>query len=111
MFSGGDRQIAPTYYVRDEKLTLRPYNQRLGELTAKICSDIGQAEQDKCLFETRTAFDCLARHKARKFGDISDNQTACRVHVNNMKQALGPENEGYLQTQIEKLVFSRTSFV
>ena len=72
MFSGGYRQIAPTYYVKDDKLTLRPYNERLGQLTAKICNDVGQAN-DRCLFETRTAFDCLARNKVRKYGDIMDN--------------------------------------
>jgi len=33
-FSGGSRAIAPTYHVTDERLTLRPYNEKLSELTA-----------------------------------------------------------------------------
>ena len=40
MFSGGQRSIAPTYNVRDEKLTLRPYNAKLGELAQTVCGDI-----------------------------------------------------------------------
>ena len=42
-----------------------------------------------CLFETRTAFDCLLRHKVQKFGDISDNIGACKHHIANMKSAVG----------------------
>ena len=38
MFSGGVRTIAPTYTVDDQKLTLRPYNAKLGELSQSVCA-------------------------------------------------------------------------
>ena len=76
-----------------------------------ICSDVGQGGQDKCLFEARTAFDCLARLKVRKHGDLTDNQGACKHHIKNMKEALGSQHEGYLQSQIETLTYGRQSFV
>lgn len=82
MFSGGARNIAPTYNVTDSSLTLRPYNQKLGDLTQKVCSTIkgGQASE-RCLFETRTAFDCVLRGKVRRFGAISDNVGDCKHHI------------------------------
>ena len=64
-----------------------------------------------CLFETRTAFDCLLRNKVRKYGDIMDNVGACSHHINNMKSALGDEHSGVLDSEIEKLNFMRQSFV
>ena len=66
-------QLLPQYRVHDEQLTLRPYNQALGVLADKICREVGQADQDRCLFETRTAFDCVLRSKVQKFGDSMDN--------------------------------------
>ena len=67
MFSGGSRVIAPTYNVRADSLTLRPYQQRLTELTQSVCSTIegSDAVSDRCLFEARTAFDCVLRNKVR----------------------------------------------
>lgn len=85
MFSGGNRTTAPTWNVRDEKLTLRPYNQALSELTSSLCAELGQKGQDTCLFETRTAFDCLLRHRVRKGGDLEDNIGQCKHHIDNMK--------------------------
>ena len=85
MFAGGNRTTAPTYKVRDDKLTLRPYNQALSAYTADLCAELGQEGQDNCLFETRTAFDCLLRHKVRKQGDITDNYGACKYHIDQMK--------------------------
>ena len=79
MFSGGNRTIAPTYTVNDEKLTLRPYNAKLGELSQTVCADIegAQSVSDRCLFEARTAFDCVLRNKVRQFGSQMDNLGAC----------------------------------
>ena len=90
MFSGGSRHIAPTYHVTDSKLTLRPYNAKLGELSQKVCSTIegGQASE-RCLFETRTAFDCVLRGKVRRYGANMDNIGACKTHIDNAKMALG----------------------
>ena len=70
MFSGGNRVIAPEYRVKDDSLTLRPYNKALNKLTATVCREVGQADSDLCRFEARTAFDCLLRNKVRKYGDI-----------------------------------------
>ena len=39
MFSGGNRTIAPEYRVKDDHLTLRPYNAALDALTSKICGE------------------------------------------------------------------------
>ena len=111
MFAGGQRAIAPTFRVQDESLTLRPYNAALNKLTDKICSEVGQAGQDTCLFETRTAFDCLLRHKVRKYGDISDNLGECSFHIDNMKKALGSQHEAYLNAQLEELHYMKKSFV
>ena len=117
MFVGPSYQRAPKYYVHDEELTLRPYNARLTELTAKICADIRLDGNDACHFETRTAFDCLLRHKARKMGSITDNLGACSHHITNMKDNLGKEAgvlrgfESVLDSRLEELNFSTKSFV
>ena len=91
MFSGGSRIIAPTYHVEHERLTLRPYNAKLGELTQQVCSVIegSDSTSDRCLFETRTAFDCVLRHKARQYGAQTDNIGACKTQIANAKSALG----------------------
>ena len=69
MFSGGNRNIAPTYNVADSSLTLRPYNAKLGALTSSVCAAIeGGEPSDRCLFETRTAFDCVLRGKVQQYG-------------------------------------------
>ena len=111
MFSGGQRAIAPTFRVKDESLTLRPYNSALNKLTETICSDVGQSGQDACLFETRTAFDCVLRHKVRKYGDISDNLGECSFHIDNMKKALGAKHASYLDGKLEELNYMKKSFV
>ena len=72
MFSGGNRNIVPTYKVHDDKLTLRPYNAELNKLSGSICEQLGKGSDDRCLFETRTAFDCVLRNKVRKYGDMMD---------------------------------------
>ena len=41
MFSGGNRTAAPTWIVKDDKLTLRPYNQALTQLTESLCKELG----------------------------------------------------------------------
>ena len=92
MFSGGVRSQAPTFRQTHDELTIRPYNAALTELTSDICNQVGQNRSDLCLFETRTAFDCLLRNKVRKFGDIMDNVGACSHHISNMKTALGDEH-------------------
>jgi hypothetical protein len=109
MFSGGNRSITPVYVVKDDSLKLRPYNQALNAYTEKVCTDIGQSGSDTCLFETRTAFDCLLRNKVRKFGDITDNVGACKHHIANMKQALG--HGSTLDKLVDELHHMRQSFV
>ena len=63
MFSGGSRVQNPQFRSKDNHLVLRPYNAALTDLTSTICQAAGMEGQDKCLFETRTAFDCLLRNK------------------------------------------------
>ena len=111
MFSGGNRNITPAFRVQDHTLTLRPYNEKLNQLAAQICSEVGQAESDRCLFETRTAFDCVLRNKVRKFGDIMDIQGACKNHITNMKEALGVANAPLLDVHLEEVAYMRKSFV
>jgi len=111
MFSGGQRAITPEFRVKDQQLTVRPYNAALTSLTETICAEVGQSGQDACLFETRTAFDCLLRHKVRKYGDISDNIGECSHHISNMKQALGDKHSKYLDSKLEELHYMRKSFV
>ena len=61
------------------------------------------------MFETRTAFDCVLRNKVRKYGDIMDNQGACKNHIANMKTALG--DSPVLDRHLEEVTFARKSFV
>ena len=61
------------------------------------------------MFETRTAFDCVLRNKVRKYGDIMDNQGACKNHIANMKAALGESL--VLDKHLEEVTFMRKSFV
>lgn len=109
MFSGGQRSIAPQYHVTDESLRVRPYNQALTTLTHKLCAQVGQPNSDRCLFEARTAFDCLLRQKVQKFGDITDNVGACKHHIASMKESLG--HPQLLERHIEELTHLRHSFV
>ena len=113
MFSGGSRIVAPTYNVRADNLTLRPYNSRLGELTQSVCAKIeGTSEtSDRCLFEARTAFDCVLRNKVRQFGANMDNIGACKSHIDNMKEALGASSASIIDAQCEQLHYARRSFV
>ena len=117
MFSGGSRQIAPEYFVKDNQLTIRPYNRALNDLTSKICDQIGLRESTTCMFETRVAFDCVLRRKVSKFGDITDNLGACSHHINNMKTNLAgesPKNEQFIKvidTHLDEIQNMRKSFV
>ena len=70
--------IAPTYTVREDRLTLRPYQARLTELTQSVCAAIEGEASDRCLFEARTAFDCVLRGKVRQYGAEMDNVGACK---------------------------------
>merc|ERR1712147_402529 len=97
------------YNVTHDSLTLRPYNQALGALSEKLCADNGQAGDDRCLFETRTAFDCVLRNKVRKYGDVTDNLGACKHHISNMKQALG--HEAVFDSQLDHINRMSQSFV
>ena len=110
MFSGGNRNIAPTYNVTDSQLTLRPYNARLGDLTKSVCAALGD-DSDRCLFETRTAFDCVLRGKVKQYGSEMDNIGACKHHIDNAKQALGASSAAVIDSTVEKLHYARTSFV
>ena len=113
MFSGGNRTIAPTYWVTDDKLTLRPYNQALDSLTQSLCAELGQAGQDNCLFETRTAFDCLLRNRVRKGGDSEDNLGKCKYHIDQMKSHIagGDSANKLLDAKLRSLNEMRESFV
>ena len=85
MFTGGSRTSSATWIVKDDSLKLRPYNAALNDLTSGLCKELGQESSDNCLFETRTAFDCLLRHKVRKGGDLEDNYGQCKFHIDSMK--------------------------
>ena len=113
MFAGGNRTTAPTWNVRDEKLTLRPYNQALSELTSSLCTELGQAGQDTCLFETRTAFDCLLRHRVRKGHDLEDNIGQCKYHVEQMRANVSRSDFAtrLLDDKLKTLNDMRQSFV
>ena len=111
MFSGGTRHISPVYKSPETTLKLRPYNDKLNQLTGSICAEIGQENSDRCLFETRTAFDCVLRNKVRKYGDIMDVQGACSNHIANMKTALGAASTSVLDRHLEEVTYMRKSFV
>lgn len=82
MFSGGNRSQAPKFWVTDDVVRIRPYNAQLNKLTAEVCTVTGfGSNNDTCMFETRTAFDCLLRKKVSKFGDMTDNSGACKHHI------------------------------
>lgn len=108
MFSGGNRAIAPTYHVRADNLTLRPYQQKLTELTQGVCSTIEGAEvSDRCLFEARTAFDCVLRNKVSQYSANMDNVGPCKPHIDNMKAALGASAASIIDAQCESLHYAR----
>lgn len=109
MFSGGNRATASQFKTQEQSFSLRPYHQALTQLTGKICAEVGQSGEDRCLFEARTAFDCVLRHKVRKFGDISDNEGACAHHIQSMKAALG--HPAILDRRIHELNSMPKSFV
>ena len=113
MFSGGSRVIAPTWHEKDEGLKLRPYQAKLTELTQSVCSSIEGKPQasDRCLFEARTAFDCVLRNKVRQYGDEMDNVSACKHHIANMKSAMGQSSAAIIDSQVEKIHYARKSFV
>ena len=111
MFSGGNRNIAPQYRVQDQTLTLRPYHDKLNQLSGAICQQIGQGDSDRCLFETRTAFDCVLRNKVRKYGETMDVQGACKNHISNMKEALGASSTSIIDKHLEEVTYMRKSFV
>ena len=96
---------------------MRPYNNRLTELTTKICGDLGLANNDVCLFETRTAFDCLLRQKVQKFGPVTDNIGHCSTHINNMKRNIegaGPSRNDFgnvLDNYLDDINYMTKSFV
>ena len=113
MFSGGSRVIAPTWIEKDEGLKLRPYQAKLTQLTESVCSSIEGKPQasDRCLFEARTAFDCVLRNKVRQYGAEMDNVGACKHQIANMKTALGQSSAAVIDAQVEKLHYARKSFV
>ena len=82
--------IAPTWIEKDDGLKLRPYNAKLTQLTQAVCSSIeGGEASDRCLFEARTAFDCVLRNKVRQYGAEMDNVGACKHQIASMKSAMG----------------------
>ncbi len=117
MFSGGNRQQHPQFITKEQDLRIRPYNQALSALTEKICGELGLASSDVCLFETRTAFDCLLRQKVQKMGAVTDNLGYCANHIQAMKTNIGeaqPNRGDYskvLDNYLEELNYMRKSFV
>lgn len=113
MFAGGNRTSAPQYHVKDDKLNLRPYNQALNKYTQDLCMELGQEGQDNCLFETRTAFDCLLRNKVKKNGDVMDNYGACKYHIQEMKNHVSRSRYAnrLLDDKLKGLEDMRQSFV
>lgn len=117
MFGGANRQISPQYHTTDTELRIRPYNQQLTKLTQKLCGEIGLADNDICLFETRVAFDCVLRHKVQKMGAVMDNLGACSSHINVMKANIekeGPIRSDFgkiLNNKLEELHYMPKSFV
>ena len=112
MFAGGERTSSATWIVKED-FKLRPYNAALNDLTNGLCKELGQEGSDNCLFETRTAFDCLLRHRVRKNGDITDNIGACKNHINNMKSQVSRSDHSnrFLDAKLRELDDMRKSFV
>ena len=81
MFSGTNRTSSATWHVQDTKLTLRPYNEKLTDLTKSLCDELGHKGKDQCLFETRMAFDCVLRARVRKGANELDNVGGCKHHI------------------------------
>ncbi|CDW71777.1 UNKNOWN [Stylonychia lemnae] len=117
MFSGGNRVQAPIFNAQESSLRLRPYNNNLSVFTQKICNDLGLGESDVCLFETRTAFDCVLRQKVQKNGAITDNLGHCSSHIGHMKNNIGqagPSRADYdnvLDNYLDEVNYMRRSFV
>ena len=103
--------------MKDNELRLRPYNEALNNLTSKICGELGLSGNDICLFETRTAFDCVLRKKVSKMGDLEDNIGKCSLHIGNMKNHIGSLNPSgrdhrqLLDSYLEEIQYMRKSFV
>ena len=51
---------------------------------------------DRCLFEARTAFDCVLRNKVQQYGANMDNIGACKHQIDNMKSALGEKSSSLI---------------
>ncbi len=117
MFGGVNRQQHPQFITSETNLTLRPYNAKLGSLTHQICQEIGLGESDVCLFETRTAFDCVLRGKVQKMGVLTDNIGHCSNHINSMKaniEAAGPSRADFgahIDAYLNDLHYMPKSFV
>ena len=80
-------------------------------LASRVCEEAGQAGQERCLFETRTAFDCVLRQKVQKGGNIYDNAGACANQISWMKEALGPKAHDAIDAHLESVIYARKSFV
>ena len=117
MFGGVNRQQNPQFYTAETELRVRPYNQKLNQLTHKICGELGLGESDVCLFETRLAFDCVLRKKVQKMGAVTDNLGACKEHISTMKSNVGKEGTvrsdygQLLDGSLEDLHYMQRSFV
>ena len=113
MFSGTNRTSSATWYVQDSKLNVRPYNQKLDELTTSLCAELGHEGSDVCHFETRTAFDCVLRARVRKGANEMDNVGSCKHHIDNMKAAVSRSDYAtrMLDTKLNYLNEMRQSFV
>ena len=117
MFGGANRQQHPRFTTSENELIIRPYNNKLTQMTGKICGEIGLGQSDVCLFETRLAFDCVLRQKVQKMGALTDNIGHCSSHINSMKVNIEKEGPirsdfaGLLDGYLEDLHYMRKSFV
>ena len=74
-------------------------------------------DSDVCMFETRTAFDCVLRQKVQKMGAVTDNLGHCSHHIQNMKSQIAgssPIRSDFgkvLDNYLEEVHYMRKSFV
>ena len=78
-----------------------------------MCKELGHDNSDLCLFETRTAFDCVLRARVRKGANELDNVGACKYHIENMKAAVSRSDyhTRMLDAKLNHLNEMRQSFV
>ena len=92
-FTGPSWAIQPVLHTNPAELYLRPYNKTIQGVASSVCQELlgvseGEATSHRCMFEVRTAFDCVVRSKTRKMGTMMDNMGACQHHIDNMNRGI-----------------------